>query len=121
MESYSSMVLMKSNQNPIRFNIIYKKKVEGSCCKIKPPFSSLDFVSIVKQKYQDDIQKYIDSQFLPELFVMDEALILTTMRFLNSNSEQLIPIYVPTSGNEKLPILYRLPVFNFSRHSDLII
>ncbi len=122
LESYSSMALLNSNQNPIRFHTIPKKNDTGKTATISPTsfLSSLNFISMVKKEYIQALSSYIDSQFAPEMHAIDEALIVTQACLLkDKKSKQPIPVIAPLDAQEDIPILYKLPIFNFSKNSRL--
>ena len=117
--SYAPMSLLKANQNPIRLNMISKNHKNGCFVTTNNKNSTLDLRSTVKKEHAEMMSKYTGSQFLPDLYSMDEALILTKKCFLEDNNKKLTPVLAPVSGKETMPFLYRLPIFNFSKNTNL--
>lgn len=119
MASYSTMDLLRPNQNPIRFNVLENTPVKEQFRQTEFPLQSLHFASAVKNEYKNIVQQYSDTEFLPDLFAVDEAIIATTAPLLDNEEKTLMPIYCPIADKNSLPLLYRLPVFNFAKECDL--
>ncbi|MFZ6028233.1 MAG: hypothetical protein ACOYYS_11010 [Chloroflexota bacterium] len=117
--SYSTMAQLSPNQNPIRFNVLGHTPLNGQFRQTEFPLHSLHFAAAVKDEYKNNVQQYADTEFLPDLFAIDEAIIATAAPLLENEEKTLMPVYSPTEDKNNLPLLYRLPVFNFAKECDL--
>lgn len=121
-DAYVSMALLNSNQNPIRFHTIPRKNGSGRIATVAPAsfLSSLNFTSMVKEAYATQLSGYIESQFSPELYAVDEAIVITKVCLLKEKKAQALqPVFAPLDDMERIPLLYELPIFNFSKNSCL--